>query len=438
MPTLTVPLSRIEGHARASIEFRGDQVLAAHFEATEKRGFELFCQGAPAEQMPVIVPRICGVCSTAHHIAAVKALEAAFGVEPPPKAITIRGLMMLGQLIQNQATSLFLFTMPDFPGREGLPSLFHFDMQDAGLAARALEVRRLGTDLITLAGGQFIHPVKAAVGGVTSGIPRQQADELRRRFQEHLPLAEELFSRYRELLMGLRERIGTLGDDTPTHYIGAVEPRHTYYGSTIRIMAPDGTEAEAFEPCDYAQYLTEVPLESSYSNGTLYAGQVLNCNSLARANMLSTMGTPKADAYLKRFHREWGHPAHAILLFDLARGIELIYGIERAIEILEQDLDGGSGAEGDLRVGYTPQDGEGCGLVEAPRGPLIHHYGISGGVIRRARFIIPTQHNILAIERALYVAAERYISEQGISLELERAMGRVVRAFDPCIACATH
>jgi F420-non-reducing hydrogenase large subunit len=229
-----------------------------------------------------------------------------------------------------------------------------------------------------------------------------------------------------------------LGDDTPTHYIGAVEPRHTYYGSTIRIMAPDGTEAEAFDPCDYARYLTEVPLESSYSNGTLYREQILNCNSLARANMLPVMGTPRADAYLERFHREWGCPAHAILLFDLARGIELIYGIERAIEILEEDLDSSSGAEGDLRVGYTPRDGEGCGLVEAPRGPLIHHYSISDGVIRRAKFIIPTQHNILAIERALRVAAERYITEQGISLELERAMGRVVRAFDPCIACATH
>ncbi|MBC7237149.1 MAG: nickel-dependent hydrogenase large subunit, partial [Chloroflexi bacterium] len=91
-----------------------------------------------------------------------------------------------------------------------------------------------------------------------------------------------------------------------------------------------------------------------------------------------------------------------------------------------------------LRVGYTPADGEGCGLVEAPRGPLIHHYLIVDGKIRTARFVIPTQHNILAIERALRVAAERYITSQGISLELERAVGRVVRAFDPCIACCTH
>ncbi len=433
MSTITVPLSRIEGHARVAIEFRGAKTLAAHFQATEKRGFEFFCQGAPAEQMPVIVPRICGVCSTAHHIASVKALEAIYGVEPPPKAITIRGLMMLGQLIQNQATSMFLFTIPDFPGREGLPSLFHMGEEDPNLAAQALAVRRLGTDLITLAGGQFIHPVKATVGGVTGGIPEAEAAQMRQSLLAHLEVAEGLVARYRELFGRLRDRIGTLGDDTPTHYIGAVAPRHTYYGSPVRVMAPDGTEADAFEPCDYQQFLTEIPLEGSYSNGTLYHERILNCNSLARVNMLPTMGTPLADRHLARFHEEWGRPAHAILLFNLARGIELIYCLERAAEILAEDL-----ATGTLRVPYTPRDGEGCGLVEAPRGPLIHHYLVIEGKVRLAKFVIPTQHNILAIERALRVAAERYITEQGINLELERAVGRVVRAFDPCIACATH
>jgi F420-non-reducing hydrogenase large subunit len=112
MTTLTFPLSRIEGHAQVVIETHGGEVVSTHFEAMELRGFEYWVQGTPAEQMPVIVPRICGVCSTAHHLAAVQALEDAFGVEPPPLAIKIRELMVLGQLIQNQATSLFVFTLP--------------------------------------------------------------------------------------------------------------------------------------------------------------------------------------------------------------------------------------------------------------------------------------------------------------------------------------
>jgi coenzyme F420-reducing hydrogenase alpha subunit len=433
MSTLTIPLSRIEGHARVVIHFSGSTTHAAHFQATELRGFELFVQGAPAEQMPVIVPRICGVCSTAHHIAAVKALEAIFGVEPPPKAIQIRELMMLGQLIQNQATSLFLFTMPDLPGAEGVPSLFHFGVEAPDLAPKALHLRRMGTELITLAGGQFIHPVKATVGGVTAGIRADAAAHMRSALQEALPVAQELFARYRELFLALKDRIGTLGDDTPTYYLGAVQPGHAYYGGEICVLAPDGQQRTSFPVCDYAQYLEEQPSEASYSNGTLYRGQIMRANSLARLNLLPVLGTPIADGLMQAFKAEWGHPAHAILLFDLARGIELVYCIERAIELLSADLE-----RGRFQVGHVPRDGQGCGVVEAPRGPLIHHYVVEGGLVRRAKFVIPTQHNILAIERALRVAAERYITERGIDLELERAVGRVVRAFDPCIACATH
>jgi coenzyme F420-reducing hydrogenase alpha subunit len=248
-----------------------------------------------------------------------------------------------------------------------------------------------------------------------------------------LPLARELFERYWELFVGLKDRINTLGDDTPTYYLAAVEKHHAYYGGRLRVQAPDGHEEAAFDTCDYQQYLTEIPMETSYSNGTLYRGQIMRANSLARLNMLPELGTPVADAYMRRFHEEWGHPAHAILLFDLARGIELVYGLERAIEILGEDL-----ASGPLRVRYRTVDGEGCGLVEAPRGPLIHRYVVRDGLVEGAKFVIPTEHNILAIERALEVVARRYIHETGIDAELERAVGRVVRAFDPCIACATH
>ena len=135
MPTLTFPISRIEGHAQVIIEVHGGDIVSARFQAVEFRGFGLFCQGAPAEQMPVITPRICGVCSTAHHVASVKALEDAYDITPPPLALRIRELLLLGQIIQNQATSLFIFTMPD---RLELPSIFeaeHTGQEAAEMAA---------------------------------------------------------------------------------------------------------------------------------------------------------------------------------------------------------------------------------------------------------------------------------------------------------------
>jgi F420-non-reducing hydrogenase large subunit len=435
MPTLTFPLSRIEGHARVVIEVHGGEIVSAHFEAMEIRGFQYFVQGVPAEQMPTIVPRICGVCSTAHHVASVETLEDAYGVTPPPLARKIRELLLLGQIIQNQATSVFVFTMPD---RLGLSSMFErggrSEQAQAVLATRALQVRKVGTDLISLAGGQFIHPVKAIVGGVTSGVAPGPAAQMRQQIREALPVACELFDTYWETSFALRDRIGTWGDDAPAYYIAATgDTRPNYDSDVIRVLSPEGVACDAFAARDFRDYLTFEETDYSYAGRTSYEGEVMRANSLARINMTHRLGTPRADRYLSRFRQAFGQPAHAILLFDLGRGIELVYALERALEMLEEPLD-----DGETAVPHTPRDGEGYGLVEAPRGPLIHHYAMEDGLIAEAEFIIPTVHNALAIERALRVAARRYITPERVDMELEHAVGRVVRAFDPCIACATH
>lgn len=437
MTTLRFPLSRIEGHARVEMEVQDGQVVTAQFQAIEMRGFRYFMLGTPAEQMPVIVPRICGVCSTAHHVASVKALEDVFEVTPPKLASDIRELLLLGQLIQNQATSLFIFTMPD---RVGASSIFHMDESEANpeqqlsLAQRSLKVRQVGTNLITLAGGQFIHPIKAVIGGVTSGIKPDPAQKMLAEIQSMLPAACTLFDEYWEMSMAMRERIGTWGDDQPAYYIASTgRTRPELNSDMIRVLGPDGIERASFPPRLFRQYLEYEETEYSYSGQSSYQGEVLRANSLARINLALSMGTPLADAYLEKLTAAFGKPAHPILLFDLCRGIELVYAFERAIEMLSQDLD-----YEDTSLPYTPKDGEGYGLVEAPRGPLIHHYKVKDGLIEDVEFIIPTTHNMLAIERALKVAGERYVSPEGINLELEKAVGRVVRAFDPCIACATQ
>jgi F420-non-reducing hydrogenase large subunit len=437
MPTLTFPLSRIEGHAQVVIEVREGKVISAHFQATEFRGFEHFVSGVPAEQMVVIVPRICGVCSTAHHVAAVKALEDAFHVTLPPLALKIRELLLLGQLIQNQATSLFIFTMPDMLGsysilqREGNVA----SKKDlATLAKRALQVRTAGTDLLKTAGGQFIHPVKVVIGGVTGGIASDQADAALTEVNRALPVARDLFEQYWEMSVALSDRIGSWGDAGPACYVAAVaDERPDYTGGILRVMNPDGVIHDTFRARDFRTYFTFEETDYSYANKTTYRGEMMRANSLARVNMASRMGTPFADEYLTRFRETFGRPAHAILLFDLARGIELVYALERAQEILAEPLD-----NDDVEVGYEVRDGEAYGLVEAPRGPLIHHYTIENGLIAQAEFIIPTVHNIVAIEHALLHAANRYVTLEGVDMELENAVGRVVRAFDPCIACATH
>ena len=437
MATLTFPLSRIEGHAQVVIEVEAGEVVSAHFQATEYRGFQHFVQGVPAEQMPVIVPRICGVCSTAHHIAAVGALEDVYNVTPPPVALKLRELLLLGQLIQNQATSLFLFTMPDCLGLNSIfdhsedPKLEQFRTQ---FGSRSLLVRKAGTDLINAVGGQSIHPVKAVVGGMTTGVPPAEADAVSRQMKKTLPIACELFDSYWTRLLDMGNRIGTWGDNEPAYYISAGgKDRPDFASGVVQFMNPDGTDGGAFSAPEFLGRLTHRETDYSYAGKTSYKGQVIRANSLARINMFESMETTRAEKYLKRFRSDFGRPAHELLLYDLARGIELVYAIERAIRILEEPL-----VAAETAVAHTPQDGEGYGLVEAPRGPLIHHYRVRNGLIEKAEFIIPTVHNVMAIERALKVAAQRYVSPQKVDMELEHAVGRVVRAFDPCIACATH
>lgn len=436
MTTITYPLSRIEGHARVVIDIHDDEVFRADFQAMEMRGFGHYVRGIPAEQITVIVPRICGVCSTAHQVASVKALEDLFGVVPPPLAEEIREVLLLGQLIQNQATSLFIFTMPD---RVNASSLFELSESEEGkarqfsLAQMALRIRKIGTDLISLAGGQFIHPIKTTIGGVTSGIPRSKADEMIKTIDELLPVAGELVDIYWDLSLKMGDRIGSWGDDEPTYYLASTEADDFRLNSKrLRLMCPEGRECQNFNPHEYESYLQVEDSAYSYAGISSFRGEIMRANSLARINLTNSFGTPKADSFLKRFVETFGRPAHAIMFFDICRGIELVYALEKARLMLEKDLE-----HGETEIGYTPRDGIGYGLVEAPRGPLLHHYEVENGLIKSADFIIPTVHNMLAIRRALMVAAKRYVSVDGIDSELGRAVGRVVRAFDPCIACAT-
>ena len=436
MTTITYPLSRIEGHARVVIDIHDDEVFRADFQAMEMRGFSYYVQGVPAEQITVIVPRICGVCSTAHQVASVKALEDVFGVTPPPVAEGIREVLLLGQLIQNQATSLFIFTMPD---RVNASSLFEVsDTQtdkelQFSLAQKALRIRKIGTDLISLAGGQFIHPIKTVIGGVTSGIPRQKADEMIKTIDELLPIADALVDTYWQMSMEMGDRIGSWGDDEPTYYLASTEADNFRLNSQhLRLTSSEGIQHQTFDPHEFKSYLQLEDSDYSYAGISSFQGQIMRANSLARINLTTSFGTPRADIFLKRFVETFGRPAHAIMFFDLCRGIELVYALEKARLMLETDLE-----HGETEVAYTPRDGVGYGLVEAPRGPLLHHYEVENGLIKNADFIIPTVHNMLAIRRALMVVAKRYVSADGISSELGRAVGRVVRAFDPCIACAT-
>jgi len=246
-------------------------------------------------------------------------------VTPPPLARTIRELLLLGQLIQNQATSLFIFTMPD---RLGVESIFQVEeaekkaQEASGIALKSLQVRKAGTDLITLAGGQFIHPVKAVIGGITSGIPDDAREAAFQKISTTLPVACQLFDHYWDLSIKMGERLGTWGDDQPAYYLASARGNQPKFDSSdICIMGPDGKQCDTFTAHHFRTQLTIEESIHSYAGESSFHGEVLRTNSLARINMTPKMGTPLADGYLDRFHQAFGQPAHAIMLFDLAAGL---------------------------------------------------------------------------------------------------------------------
>ena len=425
------PLTRVEGHSKVTIYIQEGRVIDVKFNAVELRGFETFVRGADANTMPHVVSRICGVCSTAHHLAAVKALEHAYGVVPPERAVLVRELMMVGQTIESHAMSLFFLALPDFYQRKA--SIFELMSIDPSLTEKAVLVRKAGTDIISRAGRRGIHPTNAAAGGVYQIFDRSTADYLLDLCGRAVEAATSLVDETWGIFSKMKEEVLTSAAE-PTYYITALDLDRSFYGSDFAIVRPDGIREVKAAPSEIPTYLTVDPREESFAPIIHYGGQPIRTNSLARINAFRGFGTPIADSYVKRFDEDWGIPAHATLLFDLARGIEIIFCLERARELISKCLE-----PGPLMTRFKmPKEGTGIGLVEAPRGVLYHEYHIERGLIQSARFYIPTQHNLFALEKAIAQEAQAHVSAEKVDMELEAQVERVIRAFDLCVSCATH
>ncbi len=425
------PLTRVEGHSKVTIYIQEGRVIDVKFNAVELRGFEAFVKGADANTMPHVVSRICGVCSTAHHLAAVKALEHAYDVAPPERAVLIRELMMVGQTIESHAMSLFFLALPDFYQRKA--SIFELMAIDPDLTKKAVLVRKAGTDIISRVGRRGIHPTNAAAGGAYQAFDRSTADYLLDLCGKAIEAAESLIDATWNIFLKMKEEVLTTAAE-PTFYITALDPERSFYGSDFVIVRPDGLREVRAAPSEIPTYLTVDPREESFAPIIHYGGRPVRTNSLARLNAFKRFGTPIADSYVERFEEDWGIPSHSTLLFDLARGIEIIFCLERARELIDKCLE-----PGPLMTRFKmPKEGTGIGLVEAPRGVLYHEYHIERGLIRSARFYIPTQHNLFALEKAIAQEAQAHVSAERIDLELEAQVERVIRAFDLCVSCATH
>ena len=443
------PVTRIEGHAKISI-FMDDagNVSDAEFHVVEFRGFEKFCEGRPYSEMPGITPRICGICPVSHLLASAKAGDAIMAVNIPPAADKLRRLMNLGQMIQSHALSFFHLSAPDFLlGWDTPPAkrnVFGLIAANTDLARAGIRLRQFGQEIIAVLGGQKIHPAWAVPGGVRSPLTEEGRARIRAWLPEAYATTKIAFDLFKKTLDTHKKEIQIFGN-FPSLFMGLVEPDGTWehHGGKLRFTDSSGSIiADQLDPQKYYEYIGEAVQSSSYLKSPYYLplgfpDGMYRVGPLARLNVAEQMGTPKADAELKKF-KKLGHGRSAVtssFLYHYARLIEILASIER----VEAAMDDADLLSEDLRADAGINSLRGVGVSEAPRGTLFHDYTVDrDGLLKKVNLIVATGQNNLAMNQTVAQIARYYIRGNKIPEPMLNRVEHGIRCYDPCLSCSTH
>lgn len=447
------PVSRIEGHARVTIILDdAGKVTDTRVQVVELRGFEKFCVGRPVEEMPRLVTRICGVCPWAHHLASAKAADAVFGVRIPETAKKIRELAYTAHFIHSHLLHFFFLAGADFltdPGTDyQLRNVMGLAEKHPVLVKKVVRVRHLAQQMTEIIAGKAIHPDAAVPGGFSKPITEVQRKELRSMAGECLEFVSFALDFAKDkVFAGLLPQLKQ-SKPLETGFLGMVgkDGELNFYDGKLRLMKV-GDGCLEFEPSEYLNYIGEHSEDWTYmkfpfdkSAGKLsmdpdHPVGVYRTNSLARLNVCDYIPTPLAQKELAELRAEVGGVAQHTFLYHWARLIEALYAAERAVELLE---DGGiTGTH--VREKVEPCAGRGVGVVEAPRGTLIHDYETdSNGYLVKVNLIVGTTHNNAAINISAFRTARQVLADGKFDEEALNKIEMAIRAYDPCYSCATH
>ena len=453
------PITRLEGHGKIEIFLNeaGD-VERAFFQVPELRGFEKFCEGRPAEEMPRITPRICGVCPTAHHMASTKALDDLWKVEPTRTAKLLRELVYSAFMVEDHYIHFFFLGGPDFVVGPQAPAaerniLGVIARVGLEIAGQVIRVRKECRQVIQTLGGKVIHPVFGLPGGVSRGLSEEEREKFVETANFAVEFAQFALQIFDDVVLKNQEYVDVVLSDTYSHrtyYMGLVddEDRVNFYDGKVRVVDPDGKEVAKFAPSEYVDYIREhvepwTYITFPYLKQVGWKGFVDGADSgvyrvapLARLNAAAGMATPLAQAAYERMYETLGgKPVHATLATHWARLIEALYSAERMRELLDDPEITGD----HIRNVPTETPQEGVGIVEAPRGTLIHHYqSDEKGILTGVSLIVATNHNAAPIAMSVEKAAKGLIKGGQVSDGLLNMVEMAFRAYDPCLACATH
>ncbi len=442
------PVTRIEGHAKIAIHLNDSgNVENAYLHIQSLRGFEKFVEGRPAEEIPRIVNRICGICPWMHHLAATKAVENAFGITPAETGDKLRELCQVLAHINDKILHFFFLAAPDFildPDADySVRNVMGIVKANPELAKRVVKMRQLGQMMLERFAGKAIHPIAGVIGGFSKPMSEPERRELLRDTHELLDFAvfaldyakQNVFSKHLDVM-------GDFGNIT-TGFLATVDREDSslrLYDGVQRLMKADGSYTD-FEAANYTNYIGEhvepwgyskMPYakiwEEGFSLDLASPKGIYRSNTLARLNVCEGISTPLAQVELEKFRALFGRPAQQTLLYHYARLIELLYACERAVELLGQK----KLTDPHIRNEAHPCAGRGVGIVEAPRGTLIHDYTTDDqGCIQSANLIVGTTHNIGPMNMSVKQAAHALIKDGNYDQGLLNKVEMAVRAYDP-------
>ena len=454
------PFTRLEGHGRIDIflDDAGD-VANAYLRVPELRGFEKFCEGRPVEELPRITPRICGVCPSAHHLASTKAVDAVFHVDPPQVAKKIRELYYCAHMVHSHIAHFYALAAPDFvlgptsdPAQRNILGVIAKVGVDIGL--QVIKTRADAQHIQEVIGGKATHSVCGLPGGVSKAITEEERSDFEDKAKNMVEFSKFSLKLFSDVVLSNKEYVDIILGDIyymTSYYMGMVDANNkvNFYDGDIRVVDPEGKEVVKFKPADYLDIIAEhtepwTYLKFPFLKKIGWRGLVDGMDSgvyrvapLARLNVADGMATPLAQAeYEKMYSTLGGKPAHHTLANHWARLIELQYAAERLLELCQDK----EITDPNVRTLPTATPTEGVGVVEAPRGTLFHHYQTdANGMVEKVNLIVATGNNNAAMCISIKKAAQGLIKAGKVVTEgILNMIEMAYRAYDPCIACATH
>ena len=443
------PITRVEGHGKVTVHLNEDnEVSEARLHIVEFRGFERFIKGRMLWEVPVIVQRLCGICPVSHHLAAAKAMDAIVGVDQlTPTAEKMRRLMHYGQIMQSNVLHFFHLCSPDLLFGFGAPAkkrnIFNVIKAYPDLAKQGIQLRKYGQEIILHTAGKKIHGNSAVPGGINKNLSIAERDKLLKNIDQMIQWSQDAVNLARDYTLEHLPLVESFGNFKSNHLSlvredGALD---LYHGN---LRAIDSGGNLIFDQVDYRGFdriiMEEVKPWSYMKFPFIKArGNVdgwYRVGPLARMNTISFIDTPLANACHQEFRNFAQHrPVNMSLAYHWARMIEVLHCIEQIKVLLhDPDLQGE-----DLKLKGERRE-EGIAMIEAPRGSLLHHYKVDeNDQVSYCNLIVSTTHNNTAMNRAVTEVAKKYLSNQKkITEAMLNHIEVAVRAYDPCLSCATH